>query len=229
MFPMMTHRLPQRPLFISLESGTTPNGVSQIVVNKPVGVIDGDLLLFVHYSENNQAFVTVKPSGWGIARGPGFVTLDGLSRHVQVHAKLASSEGSNYVWDLYTGDGVNIYALLAYRHCNDELREQERNTVTLGGTSHTMDQITNAQSDDTVRIVFCSVNRIGASDVQQPNFAYNLVQRLWLTGSIGFSDAGLLILEEPLNNLATTLPRLVETQNSCDVSHSQHVFKKLVL
>lgn len=229
MFAMATHRLPQRPLFIALESGTTGSGTSRITVNKPEGTIDDDILIFVHYSEDWDAFVTTKPSGFGTARGPGNATLDGAGRRIEVFAKLASSEGSNYVWDLFSSGGVNIYALLTYRHIDNVLRDQERNMATGSGTSHTMDSMASISADDSVRIVFCSVNRIGASSVVEPSFAYNFVKRLWLGGSIGFDDAGLLILEEPLNSDATIGSRLVETTNSCDVSHSQHVFSKLVL
>lgn len=80
--------------------------VSTIVVNKPSGVVDGDLMVaFIHTTFNNSAQSLTAPAGWTLVRttesSPG-----SAGSCIKSYTKIASSEGSGYTWTFITALGA---------------------------------------------------------------------------------------------------------------------------
>jgi hypothetical protein len=80
--------------------------VSTIVVNKPSGVVDGDLMVaFIHTQFNSSAQSLTAPAGWTLVRttesSPG-----SAGSCIKSYYKIASSEGSDYTWTYVTALGA---------------------------------------------------------------------------------------------------------------------------
>jgi len=81
------------------------NLVSTIVVSKPTGVVDGDLMVaFIHSQFNSSAQSLTAPAGWALVRttesSPG-----SAGSCIKSYTKIASSEGSDYTWSFVTALG----------------------------------------------------------------------------------------------------------------------------
>ncbi len=93
------------PVVASSATNSVNNGTS-VVITKPSGTVDDDLLVAVFTKELTTAFGNA-PTGWTILRNGA---KNGTGRS-WVAYKLASSEGTNYTWD-WTGNedgGGRIY------------------------------------------------------------------------------------------------------------------------
>jgi hypothetical protein len=67
-----------------------------IVVTKPAGVVDGDVMITVHIKEGGGGWTITPPAGWTLIQGPDSTTSDG--QELVAYKKVASSEGASYSW-----------------------------------------------------------------------------------------------------------------------------------
>ncbi|QQS39286.1 glycosyltransferase [Candidatus Woesebacteria bacterium] len=89
------------------ESSSTFTTAASVVVNKPTGTVDNDIMLAIIYKENTAAVTA--PSGWNYIDGETPTT----DHDVIVYWKRASSEGSNYTWS-WTGSTWSGGAIMSY-------------------------------------------------------------------------------------------------------------------
>lgn len=95
----------------------TTTGSGAIVINKPSGVVDGDLLIGFFSEDSNTPRVTA-PAGWTAFSGTGIGAdgsiVDGTSAVLQCFYKVASGEGASWSFTpsgTYTGiSGVIAYS-----------------------------------------------------------------------------------------------------------------------
>ena len=90
------------PTFVAAE--TARNGGSDLVIDKPAGTVDGDILLAIIAG---GLAPTSAPAGWSLIE-----TQEGASPSLYAYIKAASSEGADYTWG-----GVNTHcgAILTFR------------------------------------------------------------------------------------------------------------------
>lgn len=79
------------------------NGAQSLVINKPAGVVDGDVMIAVISSTGTYT----PPSGW--------TSLGALTPSYRAEAwyRVASGEGASYTWSLADTDGVSAVGIIA--------------------------------------------------------------------------------------------------------------------
>ena len=96
-----------RPPLVASANGNASGAT--LVINKPTGCLDGDLLLAFCISEATGDGVTwTPPGGWTEAND------DGLMPHLYVARKVASSEGATFTFTA-TGGSDTAGVVLCYR------------------------------------------------------------------------------------------------------------------
>lgn len=84
--------------------GTPGNYTAAITLNKPSGVVDGDLLFTVISTDGNAVGLVQTLSGWTpMSFNPLRPTTDG--QRVYVFYRVASSEGASWTWSTDTNNG----------------------------------------------------------------------------------------------------------------------------
>ena len=84
--------------------GTPGNYTAAITLNKPSGVVDGDLLFTVISTDGNAVGLVQTLSGWtAMGFNPLRPTTDG--QRVYVFWKIASGEGASWTWSTDTNNG----------------------------------------------------------------------------------------------------------------------------
>lgn len=97
------------PVFRSKTTGVLTAGTS-FVINKPLGVVDGDVLWFVFYPSRSGSAPTVTTlAGWNFV-GAG---TQSTTEKVWVYNRVASSEGASYTWAVSPATDA-IGTMLAY-------------------------------------------------------------------------------------------------------------------
>lgn len=79
------------------------NGAQSLVINKPAGVVDGDVMIAVISSTGTYT----PPGGW-----TSLGALTPASR-AEVWYRVASGEGASYTWSLADTDGVSAVGIIA--------------------------------------------------------------------------------------------------------------------
>lgn len=75
-------------------AGGNNSSSSSVVINKPTGTVDGDVMLAIIDINDASATITA-PSGWTLLDS---VNSGGLTAKIATYYKVASSEGSSYTW-----------------------------------------------------------------------------------------------------------------------------------
>jgi len=109
---------PPGPLtYIGVASTASATNQTDIVVAKPVGTLDGDLMVAIINLGGNAALGS-PPLGWThLGASPSKVALDVYWSSVVVQAKIASSEPTDYTWsrDVPLFDSITG-AILTFRN-----------------------------------------------------------------------------------------------------------------
>ena len=74
---------------------TGDTNASSIVLNKPSGVVDGDLMVAIIAWNSGSAYTLTTLSGWTLIRN---TNTDSANLNISSFYKIASSEGSSYTW-----------------------------------------------------------------------------------------------------------------------------------
>jgi hypothetical protein len=124
--PSMTIRLLLMVLFVGniafgqiVQRGTntTANVTNNasLTINKPVGVVQGDVLI-ANLSQVNSATSPTSPIGWTKIVGSSFNGTNGTARYASLFYKVAgASEGTNYTFNVPTGTTVVVIgAIVAF-------------------------------------------------------------------------------------------------------------------
>lgn len=74
--------------------------VGSVTITKPSGVVDGDLMIAILYSTQNQGVGQIwsVPAGWTLVREDNL----GINPYITIstYSKVAASEGSSYIWNM---------------------------------------------------------------------------------------------------------------------------------
>ena len=99
--------------FVAAETNTI-NGNTTLTITKPVGTIDGDLMLaFICTIGNTNHYVSGPPAGWTrLTCGPVNTEFNTL----EVWGKYAASEGANYTFVISGVDDIRGI-IVSYRNC----------------------------------------------------------------------------------------------------------------
>jgi hypothetical protein len=125
-----------------------------ITVSKPAGVVDGDVLVASVVISGDKTIVA-GPSGWSLLDSQVTGSATGDCRHA-VYYRVASSEGSSYVWD-FSGGADCAAAILAYIGASSSPVDVSASRLMTGSTTdHTAPSVTT--SSDTVAVVAYGTN-----------------------------------------------------------------------
>lgn len=132
------------------------NGAAPILitVSKPSGVVDGDVLVASVVISADKTIVA-GPSGWTLLDSQVTGSATGDCRHA-VYYRVASSEGSSYVWD-FSGGADCAAAILAYTGAGTVPVDTSAARLMAGSTTgHTAPSVTT--SADTVAVMAYGTN-----------------------------------------------------------------------
>jgi hypothetical protein len=83
--------------FVAASSIVKQVTTGSIVLNKPTGVVDGDVMFTFHMKDGSGGWTITPPAGWTTLISPvGIDTPD--SQTFALYYKVASSEGTTYTW-----------------------------------------------------------------------------------------------------------------------------------
>jgi len=99
---------------VNSSTNNTGSAVANLVLTKPVNVVNGNLLVTTIFTSNTTINVTpgvTPPSGWTIV--PNFPVRDTsgtIRAGIWVYWKIASNEPANYTWNFTDSGGQNVVA-----------------------------------------------------------------------------------------------------------------------
>lgn len=134
------------PYFVAASTGTAVNSSNVTLnINKPTGVVSGDILIAVIVIENNGVIVTV-PSGW-----TQIYTWAGTARTYLYRKTAGGSEPSNYTWAPASNyNGGMLGAISAWR---DAVWDASTTASSSGTLSTSFDCPSVTASVDNCRII----------------------------------------------------------------------------
>lgn len=77
---------------------------TSIVINKPTGVVNGDLMFAVISFTSGSETISSAPAGWTLIQATSSGGANQIS--LSTYYRIASGEGASYTWN-YTGSGIN--------------------------------------------------------------------------------------------------------------------------
>lgn len=132
---------------VAYRSHTVQNnsGSGTITINKPSGVVDGDVLIAFFSEDSNTPRIT-PPGGWAAASGSGIGAngeiVVGTSAVLQCFTKVASSEGASWSFTP-SGSYTGVVGVIAYSGGDSTTPiDVAAGTSTASSTTHTSATIT---------------------------------------------------------------------------------------
>jgi hypothetical protein len=209
MFSLVGHNWPQRPLFKGMDTDIALNGDTQLSLDLPADVVDGDLLIIVQFFRTSSTINT--PSGF-TQKADFQPSLDGGTKRLAIYTKVASSETGPYTITVPSSDR-KLGAILAYRYCHaTQLDTVATGTInsSASSTSHAAPSVTPGTREALLLHAF-GINRSGTDVVAQPTAPSGMTERVWELSL----DHGLAIYDEILHPATATGTRTLTTVNNC--------------
>jgi len=140
-------------------SGNAPGGGWNIVVNKPTGTVDGDLMI-AHFSSASSNATIATLAGWTLLDSDA----TGGNGWSGIFYKIASSEGASYSWGVGDSGGTarTAVGISTWRDAS-AIDVHSKNVDTTSDTTANGSAVTPTMSPDCVLIAFTGSISTGAT------------------------------------------------------------------
>jgi len=153
--------------FVATAGNTSQTGTS-MVINKPTGTVDGDLMI---------AYFSAAVSGNTMTTLAGWTAISQLNTNDQSHFfyKVASSEGSNYTWSHWNANNNAIIGTICTFRNTAQTSPYEIVTAydSVSDTTATGSEMTPATAPDTLMCMFVASYYNGSTSVSGYAIANN--------------------------------------------------------
>ncbi|HEV8656755.1 MAG TPA: hypothetical protein VGR85_14705, partial [Candidatus Limnocylindria bacterium] len=207
----LTVQLTKSIVHRSSASAVVNNTGTSITIDKPAGVVDGDVMVASIGMNSASTTITPQDAGWTFVSR----ALNGAGSSVAVYVQVASGEPANYTWDVSATQFI-IGAISAYSGVDTTTPVDTSGILATGGANPTTASITTAQAAEMIVVSFFAWTSGSASTWTPPS---GMAERVEAATTSGFYSYELADAVQPLAGATGAKPATATPSTGSGASH----------